>query len=251
MLVGVVRRIDVQIGGTNVFRVMAFEFQRVLHGGIALQGMALAQTIVKNSSDQGTLVRLGRFALDERGQADDLEERQALRELRGPGGVERFPLRAKILHHSFCNLLAGRMAGEFVGGGEKKSLEAGSVWRQVRNERSIVRSFQKVVAVANSLPIELARHLKHRPAFGNGHRVDENLALGDFPEDFARIQRTVEKIFTGLQRFSKMPHAKEFEGKLVANYIISSENAGHSQPGGAVRNIHKDSFRGDGHDTGG
>src|SRR5580704_3812942 len=243
MLVGVVQRIDVQVGGTEVFRVMAFEFQRVLHGGIALQGQALAQTIAENSSDHRTLVRLGSFAFNQRGQGDHLEERQAQRKSFRSGRIERFQLRPKILDHSFCNQFAGGMAGKLVSGGEKKSFETGSVWRQVRNESSIFCRFQKAVAGANSLAIELCGHLKHVPAFGNGHSADVDAAPGDLPEDFTRVQRTIEIIFTGLQRFSNMPHAKEFEGKLAANYIIPSENAGHSQPGSAVGYVDKHSFR--------
>src|SRR6202021_140822 len=67
MLVSVIRGIDVQVRGTDIFRVVAFQFQRVLHGGIALKRQVFSQAVIKDSSNHGTLFGLGSFAFDQRG----------------------------------------------------------------------------------------------------------------------------------------------------------------------------------------
>ena len=72
--------------------------------------------------------------------------------------------------------------------------------------------------------------------------MDENLALGEFPEHFARIQRTVDEIFASLYRCAKMPHAEHQKCQAVADHAVVSKNSGNPPPRGSVRNIHKDRF---------
>ena len=65
--------------------------------------------------------------------------------------------------------------------------------------------------VGQAFALELVGDFKHRPSFGDLHRVDVNVAAGNFPKDLPLVHRLIEKIFAGLQRAIVMPAAQEFE----------------------------------------
>ncbi len=72
MAISIVRRVEAEVAAGERRRVLASEFERVNHGGIALHGEPDFQAIQKNARDDGALFGLRSFGFDERGQRDDL-----------------------------------------------------------------------------------------------------------------------------------------------------------------------------------
>src|SRR5580704_4342774 len=115
--------------------------------------------------------------------------------------------------------------------------------RKVGNQGRIVCCRKETFTATNTLPLKLGSNVELRPTFGDSNDVDKNLAVGDLPEKFSRIQLVVNEIFSGLLGSPDMPQAEEFECNAVANYVIAAKNSRNAPARRSVRNIHEYFFR--------
>ncbi len=131
------------------------------------------------------------------------------------------------------------MPREFVSRREKKTLQGVRLRSDVADERSVASGGEKLFATADALALHFVGDVVHRPAFWHSDRANENLAVRNFPEYFARIHGVVEEVFAGLKLPAMMPFAEKSEGQLIADDVVSGQNFGDAHSGRAVGNIHK------------
>ena len=239
MGIGVIERLNTQIGGRDILVALTKECERVLHGGIALQGIADSEPIIKDACHEWTFLGPRRFALNERGKGDDLLGGAFVRGTSRRRWVELSPDGAEFANHHVRDLGTACMARELIGGWKKKAFERGSVWGNIGDGSRVVGGGKKVLARACALAVQLIGYVEHCPALGNSDDVDENSAAGDFPEDLTGIERLIEEIFAGLQLMAEMPVAEKREGEAVADDLVAAKNARNGPPRCAARDIHK------------
>src|SRR5580692_11301999 len=99
------------------------------------------------------------------------------------------------------------MMREFVGRGKQKPFEVPGIWREIGNQRAVLRRVQETFPVTDAGAVHFGRDVEHRPAFWNGDVMNKNSSLRDLPKNLAGRYRMVEIVFTGLQRSSYVPQA--------------------------------------------
>ena len=195
MAVGVVRRVDSQVGLSQV--AVESLAQRVNDGGIALQAHAPSQPVVKNGGDKLALrVELGLF-FDQRSERYDgvLRQPQSF----GLGDDFRRVIAVERPHHQPQQVRFIHVPRHVIRIRKQIALQRRHGETEGCYEGSVGTQFEHALFAAHTPGFHQRRNVAQRRALGNGQGVVHDPAVVQDVEDLNRGHAGAQSIFPRLQ----------------------------------------------------
>ena len=178
--VGVVGRIEAQVGAGEVAVVAAGALEGVDRGGVALERHPDSQPVVEDGGDERELRVAPGLPLNDGCQRDRLACRQpALRRPRPQLGVEDHP---EAGHHGGDEVVDGGGARKRVGLRKEVALQVRGVGVEVGDQLDPACGGGEVLRGGEPPFIDDRPHLGQRQALGEGDRLQMDAAGGDLPQ---------------------------------------------------------------------
>ena len=184
MQISVVGRIDAQMFRPHVLLRSSRKLQRVLNCGIALQRCTETQPIVEHSGDQRAFFGRAASRAPRERRESQFVSRQGRREScwLPMDSIRSTPTRkCDAIVSATCTHVVCRL-NSYVEGNRNPSSDF-RLRSDVGNQAGSRAAARKLSGRADSLAVEFSGDVKHRPAFRNGHVVQEYSPLRDFPEN--------------------------------------------------------------------
>ena len=239
VLVGVVGRVQLQVGLVDHPGVVAGQQGSVGHGGVGGEGHAAGQPVVIHAGHHRPLLGHAGFLFHDRSHGHHLVDVGGQAQL---GGVL-----AEVMDHGGGDVVQALGAGETVGVGEEVALEAGGLGIEVGDQAGVgVRDADEVVGAAQSGLLQHAGHFVEVVSLGHHHGVDQHVAAGDAVIDLDRVGGLVEAVFARLERLlapvvhqQKAGHAADDAGRAQLHRDVTGGRAGAQHHGGRGRRLQR------------
>ncbi len=192
--VGVVGRVDLQVGLADVSVPPVGELQRVDDGRIGAEEHVPAEAVEVDRSNQGPFFGTLRFRLDDRRERHCLVHAETGRNECHLAG-EVLPEVRDHLGHDRVHRGAGT---ELVGVGEEVALERRRLRREVVDRFGVGRRLVPLRNSPESFPGEQARHGKAVEPLPNGDALEDHVASEEFLEHVRGRGRIAELVNTRL-----------------------------------------------------
>ena len=136
-------------------------------------------------------------------------------------------------HHIFCLDALRKLVGVRI----EIAFKVIRLDTQCSSQRPVLHQPQQLIAIRHALLRHQVRDLRHRQAFGNGDRMEDDLAVEEFREDFRRHHRRIQLVLTG-PNFSvrRLRSSNEHERRPALDQPFSLEQCRNLLKGRSVRN---------------